>query len=153
MGYAWLPTTYLGLERTMDAGERIAFVLQADVFVFLWLAGCVKAVSSGRFRSPADIHGSAFAPPSPAIAVRVAILQNSLEQTVLAVGAHLALAAVMRATELVLIPVLIVLYLIGRISFAAGYAKGAPGRTFGMALTGGSTLVAYVIALALMLVR
>lgn len=102
--YAWLPGSVFGLHAGMEAGERIAFALKADILVFLWLAGCVRAVSSGRFRSPADIRGSAYAPPSSAIAVQAAVLQNSLEQTVLAVGAHLGLAAVLRGDELVLIP-------------------------------------------------
>ena len=73
----------------MYAGERIAFALKADVFVFLWVAACVGAVSRGRFYSASDIAGAAFSPPSPAIAARSAVLQNSLEQAVLAFGAHL----------------------------------------------------------------
>lgn len=152
-GYAWLPAIVFGLTATMDEGGRIAFALKADVLVLLWLAGCVKAVSGGRFRSPADIRGSAYAPPSPALAVRAAVLQNLLEQTVLAVGAHLVLAAVLRPEELVLIPLLVLLYLAGRASFAARYAKGAAARAFGMALTGASTIAAYAIAIGVMLAR
>ena len=33
----------------MDLGERIAFTLKADILMFIWLAGCVGAVSRGRF--------------------------------------------------------------------------------------------------------
>lgn len=152
-GYTWLPASLFDLEHGMDAGERMAFAMKAEVPVFLWLAGCVKAVSGGRFNSPADIHGSAFSRPSPAIAVRVAILQNSLEQTVLALGAHLALAAVVQGPELVLLPVLVLLYVFGRICFAAGYAKGASGRAFGMGVTGASTMFAYSGAVVLMATR
>ena len=151
--YAWLPGSAFGLHGGMDAGERIAFALKADMLVFLWLAGCVRAVSAGRFSSPADIRGSAYAPPSPAIAVKAAVLQNSLEQTVLAAGAHLSLAAVLRGDELVLIPALVLLYLAGRVSFATVYARGAAARAFGMALTGASTIVAYVIGIGAMLAR
>ena len=151
--YAWLPGSAFGLHAGMDAGERIAFALKADMLVFLWLAGCVRAVSSGRFRSAADIRGSAYAPPSPAIAVQAAVLQNSLEQTVLAVGAHLGLAAVVRGDELVLIPSLVLLYLAGRVSFAAAYPRGAAARSFGMALTGASTIAAFGIATAVLLWR
>ena len=151
--YAWLPGSVFGLHAGMDAGERIAFALKADIPVFLWLAGCVRAVSSGRFRSPADIRGSAYAPPSPAIAVQAAVLQNSLEQTVLAVGAHLVLAAVLRGDQLVLIPALVLLYLVGRVSFAAVYARGAAARAFGMALTGASIMAAFAIAIVILLWR
>jgi len=152
-GYAWLPGAAFGLHAGMDAGERIAFALEADILVFLWLAWCVRRVSSGRFRSPADIRGSAYARPSPAIAVQAAVLQNSLEQTVLAVGARLGLAAVVRGDELVPIPLLVLLYLAGRISFAAGYPNGAGARSFGMALAGGSILAAFGIAVAVLLWR
>ena len=152
-GYAWLPAAPLGLQPVMDAGERIAFALKADVFVFLCVAVCVRAVSRGRFYSPTDIVGAAFSPPSPSIAVRVAILQNSLEQAVLAFGAHLALAAVLRGAELVLLPLLVALFLIGRIAFAAGYMRGAPSRAFGMAVTAAPTLAGYILALGLMLTR
>lgn len=146
--YAWLPPALFGLKPDMGAGERIAFALKVDILVFLWLAGCVRAVSAGRFRSSADIRGSAYSPPSPAIAVRAAVLQNSLEQTVLAVGAHLALAAVVEGPELVLVPALVFVYVAGRASFAAAYAKGAAARAFGMALTGASSVAAYAIAIA-----
>ena len=137
----------------MSAGERLAFTVKVDLLVFLWLAGCVRAVSAGRFSSPADIRGSAYGPPSPAIAVRAAVLQNSLEQTVLAVGAHMGLAATLRGDELVLIPALVLLYLTGRVSFAAAYARGAAARAFGMALTGVSTVAAFGIAVAVLLAR
>lgn len=148
-GYRWLPPELLGLDQTMDVGEQIAFALKADLLIFIWLAGCMRSVSKGRFHSPADIRGSAFGMPSPAIAVRSAVLQNSLEQTVLAIGGHLILAAVLRGPELVLIPLLVLLYLIGRVTFAAGYAKGPAGRAFGMVVTAAPTFAAYALAAAL----
>lgn len=84
-GYIWLPPALFGLDGQLGIGDRVAFALKADLPVFLWLADCVRAVSKGRFLSQADIQGSAFSRPSPAIELRVAVLQNSLEQTVLAV--------------------------------------------------------------------
>lgn len=149
VGYLWLPAAAFGLDAPLDAGERIAFALKADLLLLIWLAGCVKAVSGGRFRSPADIRGSAYALPSPTIAVRVAVLQNSLEQTLLAFGAHLALASVLRGPELVLIPLLVGLFLAGRIKFAMGYSKGAAGRAFGMALTAVPIVFALLLGISL----
>ena len=74
------------------------------------------------------------------------MLQNSLEQTVLAVSAHLVLATVLRGEEMILLPVLVPLYLVGRGFFALGYAQGAAAPAFGMALTGASTIAAFGIA-------
>lgn len=146
-GYGWLPPELLGL--SPEIGERIGFTLKVGILMFLWLAGCVGAVSRGRFYSPADIRGSAFSRPNPAIAVRAAVLQNSLEQTVLAFGAQLTLAAVLRGTELVLVPLLVALFMVGRIAFALGYAKRASGRASGMALTGASIIASYGIVVGL----
>lgn len=151
-GYVWLPPGLLELNPAMDFGERITFTLKADILMFIWLAGCVRAVSRGRFYSQADIKGSAFGPPSPAIAVRAAVLQNSLEQTVLAFGGHLTLAALLRGLELTLIPLLVALFLVGRVAFVLGYAKGASGRAFGMALTGASIIASYGLAIGLVVV-
>lgn len=151
-GHVWLPPGLLGLNPAMDFGERITFALKADILMFIWLAGCVRAVSKGRFYSPADIRGSAFGPPGQAIAVRAAVLQNSLEQTVLAFGGHLTLAALLRGPELTLIPLLVVVFLVGRVTFAFGYAKSASGRAFGMALTAASIIASYGLAVGLIVV-
>ena len=62
-------------------------------------------------------------------------------------SAHLVLATVLRGEEMILLPVLVPLYLVGRGFFALGYAQGAAAPAFGMALTGASTLAAYAIAI------
>jgi uncharacterized membrane protein YecN with MAPEG domain len=147
--WLWLPPAWLGAEADMAVADRLAYALRADLLVFLWLAGCIRTVASIRFRSDEDRPGSAYGSPSARLAVPTAVLQNSLEQTVLAIGAHLVLATVLTGAEMVLLPVLVVLYLLGRVLFAVGYAKGAGARAFGMALTGASTLAAFGIALVL----
>ena len=150
-GYAGLPANWFGLDQALTIADRIAFALQADLVIFLWLAGCVRAVSKGRFLSPTDIGGSASGPPSSALKFRLAVLQNSLEQTVLAVGAHLALATVLRGAELRVIPLLVALYLLGRVTFAWGYGRHPVGRAFGMAVTGVSTVVAFILTVGLLI--
>ena len=126
--------------------ERLAFALQADLFVFLWLIVAVQLVSYGRFRSRADNRGSAFGPPSPAIAIRVAFLQNSLEQAVMAVGAHLIFATLVSGPSLALIPGAVTLFAVGRITFLWGYPKGAGGRAFGIVVTAIPTVAAFAFA-------
>ncbi|MBX9630153.1 MAG: MAPEG family protein [Burkholderiales bacterium] len=150
-GYLWLPPEVVGVVGTTAVGDRLAFALKWDLLIFLWLAGCVGAVSQARFWTPADRKGSAFGPPRPAIALRAAILQNSLEQTMLTLGAHLILAVVVRDSELVLIPLLVVVYLVGRAAFAIGYAASPIARAFGMALTAAPLVFTYVLAAVLML--
>ncbi len=148
--WLWLPPSLLGVEAGMTTADRLAYALKWELPVFLWLAGCLRLVASIRYRSDADRAGAAYGPPSARLAVPAAVLQNSLEQTVLAVGAHLILATVLRGEELVVIPVLVTLYLLGRATFAAGYANGAAARAFGMALTGATTLAAMGLAAVLL---
>lgn len=150
-GYLGLSPELVGVTDSMTLADRIAFALKWDLPILLWLAGCVGGVSQGRFWTPADRKGSASGPPSPEIAVRAAVLQNSLEQTVLAIGVHLILATVLSAQELILIPLLVLLYLVGRAAFALGYATSPIARAFGMALTGAPLAFAYVLAAALIL--
>lgn len=147
--YYCLPPNLVAIDAAMPLAERLGYALRWNVLMLLWLAGCVRAVSSGRFSSELDILGSAYAPPSTAIAVQAAVLQNSLEQTVLAFGANLALATLLRDKELVVIPVLVVLFLIGRIAFAWAYPKGAAARSFGMSLTGATLIASLVGTVAL----
>lgn len=150
-GYLWLPPELVEAGGTMTAGDQLAFTLKWQLPAFLWLAGCVRQVASGRFQSREDRRGAAFAEPSPAIAVRAAVLQNSLEQTVLLAGTTLIVATLLRGPELVLIPLMMVLFLAGRISFAATYARGAAARAFGMALTATPIIAAIGGALGLLL--
>lgn len=144
--YRWIPADLVGASESMALADRIAFALKWDLPIFLWLAGCVGAVSQGRFWTSADRQGSAYSKPSSALAVRAAVLQNSLEQTVLNVGGHLILATVLRGSQLVLIPVFVTLYLAGRVTFAAGYARSPIARAFGMALSGTPLIFAYGLA-------
>lgn len=148
-GYLWLPPEFVGVTAPMALADRLAFVLKWDLLTFIWLAGSVGAVSQKRFWTPADRHGSAYSEASPALAVRRANLQNTLEQTVIASGAHLILATVLRDAELVLIPLLVLLFVVGRAAFAIGYAKSPLARAFGMAVTGAPISFAYVLAACL----
>ena len=149
--YLWIAPELVGVAGPMGVADRLAFTLKWDLPIFLWLAGCVGAVSQGRFWTPAERGGSARGPAGPAIALRAAILQNSLEQSVLTVGAHLILATVLRGPELVLMPVLVALYVVGRAAFAAGYVRNSIARAFGMALTAAPVGFAYVLAAGLVL--
>ncbi len=53
---------------------------------------------------------------------------------------------------MVLIPLLVALFCLGRAAFWAGYAKGAGGRAFGFATTFYPSLFAWVLAAVLVIV-
>ena len=133
--------------------DRLAFAAQTSVVYFLFVLAAVRLVSSGRYGSEADIGGAAKGAPSPALAVKAAFLQNTLEQSFLAVGAHLVLGSLADGRWLGLLIASPVLFTIGRVSFYHCYSSGAGARAFGMATTALATLTLYLVALTLFAVR
>lgn len=140
-----------GLIFTPDFGvttllERIVFAIRCDLFVFAWVLATVGAVANMRFGSAVDIDGSAGTTPSERITRARAVLQNTLEQAVLAAPAHLALATLLPTRQLIAIPLAVGLFGVGRIFFWRGFADGAGARAFGFGLTFYPTAAAYLAA-------
>ena len=99
-----------------------------------------------RFVSDADRPGAGLAgAPGPALRIHLAVLQNTLEQTLAAALAYLAFAALAPARLLPLLPLYAGLFVLGRIAFALGYRFGAPGRAFGFGLTLVPTVTLYAL--------
>ncbi len=137
----WLPQW---MAFPQDTVGRLAFALRADLFFLIWLLVGVGWVSTIRRYSAQDSPGSAFGPPSRRLAIPMAFLQNTLEQTFIAVVGFLALATVEGDAPLAYVCASIPLFAIGRVTFARGYPRGAGGRAFGMVTTAVPTLGAYV---------
>ena len=143
-------TLWQGGGAAEPVGERLAVALRLDLFVIVWLLASIGNVARLRFFSAQDIAGSANTTASQTVRQGNAILQNTLEQVVLAVAVHLALAATLPRPEL-LITTLVVLFGVGRLFFWLGYARGAAGRAFGFALTFYPTAFALIICAVLIL--
>lgn len=129
--------------------DRLAFTLQADLFIVLWVMIASGIVSRSRRHSAQDIDAAIGGPPSRKLAIEIAFLQNTLEQAFIAVGTHLALATLIEGPALSLIVGAVALFAIGRITFLAGYHKGAGGRAFGMVTTVLPALAGMAWALAM----
>ena len=136
-----------------ETGARLALAIQTSLVHFGAVLLAVRLVSSGRYRSEADIGGAATGPPSPALAMKVAFLQNTLEQAFLGVGAHLLLASVAGGRWLGLLVASALLFAIGRLSFYRRYPDGAGARAFGMATTALASLACYLAAAIFLLRR
>ncbi|MDT7529951.1 MAPEG family protein [Sphingopyxis sp. SE2] len=136
-----------------EVGARLAFAIQTSAVHFAVVVVAVRLVSSGRYRSAADIGGAAKGPPSPELAIKIAFLQNTLEQAFLGVGAHLTLASIAGGRWLALLIASDVLFVIGRLSFYRCYSDGAGARAFGMATTALAALICYLAAGTLLIGR
>lgn len=116
-------------------GAPLAFALAWDTLVVACLAINIAMIARHRFFTPQDIDGGGLSDGTPRVRLLQAMLQNTLEQAVLAIGVHLIWASVMPAGWQAAIPAAAVLFAIGRILFWRGYASGAPSRAFGFTLT------------------
>jgi hypothetical protein len=133
-------------------GGRIAFALKTDAVIALWLAVSVGVLAHHRFFTPEDIDGGGLTRGTQKAHILQATLQNTLEQTVLAVLVHAMWAITMPLTWISAIPAAAVLFLCGRVLFVRGYSGGAPSRALGFTLTFlPSVLMAIVVVVALIL--
>ena len=119
----------------MSVSERIAIALKADLLIALYLMFSIGNLARQRFFNPTDIDGSGLTSGTDRARALQAILQKTLEQAVLALFAHLIWVVVMPVSWLGVAPVAASLFCCGRIAFARGYARGAPARALGFALT------------------
>ena len=117
------------------AASAIAHALKWDVLLVLWLAASIASLARHRFLTPADIDGGGLSDGTPTAKVLQSVLQNTLEQVVLALSVHLIWAATMPWGWQAAIPAAAILFFLGRALFWRGYARGAPARALGFALT------------------
>jgi hypothetical protein len=129
-------------------GERISVALRSDVLLALWLGISIARLASHRFFSPEDIDGGGLTEGTDRANILQATLQNTLEQTVLAVLTHLAWAILMPASGLLTIPAAVALFLCGRVLFVRGYRGGAPSRATGFALTFIPTVLMLIVVVS-----
>ena len=130
-----------------DITSPFVWALTWDGGLLICLIIAIGNLARHRFMTPADIDGSGLTSGTDRAHVYQAILQNTLEQTVIAVLAHLFWASVMPFGAQGALPVAVMLFVIGRICFARGYAGGAGARAFGFALTFYPTVIMTVSAL------
>jgi uncharacterized MAPEG superfamily protein len=138
---------YEGAAAPTPLAERLIVTAKADVFVLCWLAATIGNVARLRFFSIEDIAGRGSGSSTAAVGRAKAVLQNTLEQVVLAVPVHVALA-ILVGSSVPLIVALATLFAIGRLLFWIGYAKGPEARAFGFALTFYPSLVGLVVAVS-----
>lgn len=127
--------------------DRIAFALKADVLIALWLGLSIGNLARHRFFTPEDVDGGGLTSGTERAKVLQATLQNTLEQSVLAVLVHMIWIVATPAAWALTVPVAVILFIIGRIMFVRGYSGGAPSRAVGFALTFYPSMLMLVIGL------
>eukprot|EP00389_Voromonas_pontica_P010586 GDKH01016128.1.p1 GENE.GDKH01016128.1~~GDKH01016128.1.p1 ORF type:complete len:220 (-),score=14.50 GDKH01016128.1:218-877(-) len=143
----------LGVD-TETLESRLALLGSCELFIGFALMAAIGRVANFRFFSPNDIDGSGLTSGTDMAKVLQSINQNTLEQVfeqfcdtilllachifvqaVLAFVAHTAWVLVMPPSTILAVPVSLILFVLGRVLFAAGYNGGAPKRAIGFAFT------------------
>ena len=113
----------------------LVFALAWDTAIMVCLVINIAMVAHHRFFTPEDIDGGGLTAGTARVRLLQSMLQNTLEQAVLAVGVHLIWAGVMPISWQAAVPTAAILFAVGRLLFWHGYASGAPSRALGFGLT------------------
>jgi hypothetical protein len=119
----------------LSTGERLGVVLRAGLAPAFFVMLSIGLLARHRMLTPEDIDGGGLVEGTPRTRQLQAILQNTLEQAVLAWMVYLAWAFVMPTRWLSVVPLAAIAFVIGRGLFMRGYAKGAPARALGFTLS------------------
>lgn len=121
-------------EPEADIGARVAFALKWDLWLVICLLGNVAVLAQHRFLTPADLDAGPQQGTAHARMLQ-AMLQNTLEQVVIAVLVHLIWVVSVPVSWTASVPIAAVLFTLGRVEFWRGYIDGARGRALGFGLT------------------
>ncbi|WP_211675072.1 MAPEG family protein [Moritella sp. 5] len=129
----------------VNAQGRIEILGLSVILPTLCLVASIGRLAKFRFFSPDDIDGSALTKGSENASLLQSLLQNTVEQLVIAISVYTAWCFLMPVSWLSAIPLCSVLFALGRILFFKGYKSGAASRAFGFALTFYSTVVLLLV--------
>jgi hypothetical protein len=130
---------------------RAVLLAKALLVLGLCLTFCIGRMATHRFLSPEDIDGDIHRCDSPKGVELQRILQNTLEQAVLAAFAYTIWAAITPDNLLGILLVAPALFVFGRILFIALHSRGAGSRAIGFSLTFYPTVILILVELAIIL--
>lgn len=113
---------------------KLKFIFIWCLFPILSLILSILNMMFFRLHSPSDVDAS-LNEPTKESRIKQAIIQNTLEQSVIAIPIYIISGLYFPLNRLIIIPIASILFFIGRIIFMIGYTYGAPGRAIGFALT------------------
>lgn len=132
--FAWFFEPY-EFSSTLTLEQRLTVTAKASCLVAIFLLVSIGRLAKHRFFTPEDIDAAASSQSTIKARILQAILQNTLEQSVLAIITYFVWAIIMPVAALGAIIGAVILFAIGRILFIVGYDSGAGSRALGFTLT------------------
>lgn len=127
--------TPFGFSSALTLEQRLTIAAKASCLVAIFLLVSIGRLAKHRFFTPEDIDAAASSQSTIKARILQAILQNTLEQSVLAGITYFAWAIIMPGPALGTITGAVILFAIGRVLFIVGYDRGAGSRALGFTLT------------------
>lgn len=128
-------TGVLRLFAAKGIDQRLSLLAVSFAPLILALLRDIGRLANHRFAEPLDRNAAAAETRTARADMLSAILRNTHEQVTFAALVYAMAAIILPPNWTDAIPGCALLFLIGRLIFATGYAKGAGGRAFGFGLT------------------
>lgn len=119
----------------LEAVDRFVLLGRVMIVPVFFLMVCIGRMATHRFFTPADIDGDPNKSDTPTAIEFQRVLQNTLEQTVLATIVYVMWTIAAPDQSLGTLLIAAGLFALGRILFIAFHARGATGRAMGFVLT------------------
>ena len=132
---------------------RLTVAIQSLLVPTFFITISIGRLAKHRFFTPEDIDGGGLSEGSEKARVLQSLLQNTIEQALLASLVYIAWSVVMPATWLSTVPIAAIAFGLGRLLFFGGYARGASDRAFGFTLSFYPSLIMLVVTMGTVLWR
>lgn len=104
----------------LEPANSVLFTLRWDFFLGFWVLVLIMTVSLQRFGTTQYLDGTP-PPEDHPIEINRRVLRNTFEQAFVAIIGHIVLSTALPNTMLGIIPLLVILFSIGRLNFWVGY--------------------------------
>lgn len=132
-GYYWCDC--IPVPSSTDLAVRLSYTLRCTLPMFITLLFAVFGVAFHRMTNR-KVHGNPLAGNDNLIQVDKNFLQNTLEQTVIAVGVLMVATTYFNEPDLMkIVPIFVLAFIISRILFRIGYGISPSYRALGITIT------------------
>lgn len=142
-----------GYSESFDSVNRLNVAISCCLIPAFFLTVSIGRLAKHRFLTPEDIDGGGLSDGTPQAKILQSLIQNTIEQSLLASFVYCAWSVVMPAQWLSTVPSAALAFGLGRILFFTGYNKGAQARALGFTLSFYPSLVMLFAIIATLLWR